>query len=114
METPECEMDLRPGGIFRARMHFQGTDYPMIGVFLEVVPNERVVSTDAFLPGWLPSEKAFMVSTTTFEDMGGGRTLYTARAWHWSDEDLKGHEAMGFHDGWGQSADRFKALVERS
>ena len=30
---------------------------------------------------------------------------------HWSEADKQAHEAMGFHDGWGQSLDRLVALV---
>ena len=30
---------------------------------------------------------------------------------HWTAEDKKAHEAMGFHDGWGQSLDRLGTLV---
>jgi uncharacterized protein YndB with AHSA1/START domain len=41
----------------------------------------------------------------------GDKTRYTARALHWNEEDRQAHEAMGFHDGWGQSLDRLEALV---
>jgi uncharacterized protein YndB with AHSA1/START domain len=108
------EVDFRAGGRFRFTMKDPGgAEYPCDGVFLEVVPNRRIVSTDAFRPGWQPSDKAFMVAITTFDDLGDGRTLYTARARHWSDEDLKAHEAMGFHQGWGQVADQLVDLVMR-
>lgn len=114
MTTPICEMDLRPGGTFRTLMRMpDGTEYPNLGVFLEVVEPERIVCTDAFEPGWKPSSQAFMGAVTTFEDIGDGKTRYTAKALHWSEEDRKKHEEMGFHDGWGQSADRFVALVAR-
>ena len=51
-----------------------------------------------------------MSAEVTFEEVGG-KTLYTARAMHWSAEDKQAHEAMGFHDGWGQSLDRLVKLV---
>jgi uncharacterized protein YndB with AHSA1/START domain len=41
------------------------------------------------------------------------QTRYTARALHWSEEDRQTHEAMGFHEGWGESLDRLEALVTR-
>ena len=41
------------------------------------------------------------------------QTRYTARAPHWSEEDRQAHEAMGFHEGWGESLDRLEALVTR-
>lgn len=113
MTITETEIDFRAGGRFKFTMKdpASGAEYPCDGVFLEVVPNQRIVSTDAFTPGWQPTDKAFMVAITTFEDLGNGRTLYTARARHWSDEDLKAHEQMGFHEGWGQVADQMIDVV---
>jgi uncharacterized protein YndB with AHSA1/START domain len=114
LTTTVIDIDFRAGGRFCFTMKDpEGPEYPCDGVFLEVVPNQRIVSTDAFLPDWQPSGKAFMVSVTTFEDTGNGQTRYTARARHWSEEDRKAHEAMGFHEGWGQCADQLVALVAR-
>ena len=61
MTTPVCEMDLRPGGVFRTVMRAQdGTEYSTRGIFLEVVPPERIAFTDAFDPGWIPRPDAFL------------------------------------------------------
>lgn len=111
MSVPECEMELRPGGIFRLRMTMDGKDYPSEGVFLEASP-QRLVFTDAYVRAWIPSRKPFMTCVTTFEPQGA-ETLYVARALHWSAQDRDEHVRMGFHDGWAQMADRFKALVEK-
>lgn len=101
--TRHVEVDLRPGGASLIVMADpDGNEFPNPGVYLEVVPNERLVFTDAFLAGWEPSEKPFMVGIITFEDQGG-KTLYTARARHWTAEDRETHEKMGFHEGWGQA-----------
>jgi uncharacterized protein YndB with AHSA1/START domain len=101
-----AELDLRPGGASVIVMRSpEGQEFPNPGVFLEVVKNEKIVMTDAFVNGWQPSEKAFMVATITFEDHNGG-TKYTARAQHWSAADREAHEKMGFHEGWGQCADQ--------
>lgn len=114
MTTPVCEMDLRPGGIFRTVMRApDGAEYPTKGVFLEVVPNERIVFTDAYDAGWQPSPDIFFTAVTTFEEMPGGKTKYTARALHWSAANKNRHEQMGFHHGWGESLDRLVALVTR-
>ncbi len=111
--TPECEMDPRPGGIFRTLMRGEdGTEYPGTGVFLEVVAPERIVFTDAFLPGWIPAEKPFMTAIITMEEEEG-KTRYTARVRHWNEEDLKQHEAMNFHEGWGTCIDQLVTLVAR-
>ncbi len=83
------------------------------GVYLEVVPNEKLVFTDAFTSAWMPSEKPFMTGIVLLEDMGGGRTKYTAIARHWNEEDKQAHEAMGFHEGWGAAADQLTELVAK-
>jgi uncharacterized protein YndB with AHSA1/START domain len=79
-------------------------------VYLEVVPNERLVFTDAYTAAWEPSGKPFMTVVVTFEDVGG-KTRYTARVRHWSVEDREAHEKMGFHEGWGRCADQLAALA---
>jgi uncharacterized protein YndB with AHSA1/START domain len=111
--TPVVETDLRPGGssVFVMRSP-EGQDFPNHGVYLEVVPNERLVVTDAYTTAWEPSEKPFMTAIVTFEDEGG-QTRYTARARHWTQADRETHEKMGFHEGWGQCADQLAALVAR-
>lgn len=111
MTTPLCEMQLWAGGLFRTVMRApDGTEYHNQGVFLEIVTPQRIVFTDAFGPGWVPSNKAFMTAVVTFEDVQG-KTQYTARAWHWSEADCKAHEEMGFYQGWGESLDRLVTLV---
>jgi uncharacterized protein YndB with AHSA1/START domain len=70
------------------------------------------VFTDAFVGDWVPGKgKPFMVGDIRFTDAPGGGTLYRAMARHWSAEDLKAHEQMGFHDGWGKAADQLEALA---
>lgn len=106
-----AELDVRPGGSNRIVMRDpDGKEFPNRGVYLEVVENERLVITDAFVRAWEPSEKAFMTVVVTFEDEGG-KTRYTARVLHWSAADREAHEKMGFHEGWGQCADQLAALV---
>ena len=112
--TPHAELDVRPGGSSLIVMRGpDGTDYPNRGVYLEVVENERLVSTDAFTHAWHPSEKPFMTLILTFEEIDGGKTRYTARVRHWTVEDREMHEKMGFHEGWGTCADQLAALVAR-
>ena len=110
--TPAVEVDLRPGGSNLITMRGpDGTEFPNRGVYLEVVPNEKLVFTDAFTNAWTPSEKPFFVGVLTFEDEGG-KTRYTARALHWTDEDRDAHEKMGFHEGWGQCAAQLEELAK--
>ena len=110
-ETPIVEVDVRPGGsgLFVMRGP-DGKDMPNRGVYLEVVPNERLVSTDAFTEAWQPSGKPFMTMILPF-DKQGDKTLYTARVRHWTVEDCQAHEKMGFHQGWGICTDQLAALA---
>ena len=72
----EAELDVRAGGINRFVMRSpEGELYPNQGVYLEVVPNEKIVVTDAFTEAWKPSEKPFMTAVMTFENEGGKHTL---------------------------------------
>lgn len=110
--TSDAEVDVRPGGGSRIVMRDpQGNEFPSQGVFLEVVPNERLVFTDAFTQGWEPSAQPFFTCTLTFEDAADGKTKYTARARHWSVADRETHEKMGFHDGWGLCTEQLEALA---
>lgn len=109
----DARMDLRPGGESFCVMNGpDGERFENLGVYLEVVPMKRIVTTDAFLPGWIPSERPFMTAETLFDDAGNGRTDYVARALHWTEESMKEHEAMGFHEGWAKAADQLEALAK--
>lgn len=107
--TVDCEIDLRPGGIFRTVMRSpEGEDHPSVGCYLEVVENERLVFTDALGPGWRPNPESFMTAVIAIEPHGEG-TKYTAIALHKDESDRGKHEEMGFHEGWGKALDQ---LVE--
>jgi len=112
--TSDAVIDLRPGGAFNTIMHAPtGEIYENLGVFLDVVPNQRIVFTDAFTEGWAPAERPFMTGYITFEDAGNGATKYTARALHWNADDKKMHEEMGFEEGWNAAAEQLEALLQR-
>lgn len=106
------DIEPRPGGANNVTMRGpDGSEIPVKGVFLDVVPNEKIVSTDAFTAGWEPGEGApFMVVVITFADEDG-KTRYVARARHWTKETAEQHIQMGFHEGWNQCADQLEALA---
>ena len=109
--TPVVELDVRAGGSSYILMRGpDGNEFPNRGVYLEVVPNEKLVFTDAYTEAWVPTDKPFMTGIITFSDEDGG-TRYTARALHWTDADCAAHEQMGFHEGWGKATDQLEALV---
>jgi uncharacterized protein YndB with AHSA1/START domain len=70
------------------------------------------VFTDAYTAGWVPSEKPFMTGILEFEDLGSGRSRYTATAVHWNEEDMKAHQQMGFEEGWGIVADQMAEVAK--
>lgn len=110
--TPHAELDVRPGGMSLVVMADpDGNQFPNPGVYLDVVPNEKLVFTDAFTSAWEPSERPFFVCELTFADEGG-KTRYIARAKHWTQETKEEHERMGFHEGWGICADQLEALAK--
>lgn len=103
-ETVDCEIDLRPGGVFRTVMRSpEGEDFPNVGCYLEIVPNERLVWTSALAPGYRPlAEPAGGLAFTaviSLEPTPTG-TRYRALAIHPDAETCKRHDAMGFQDGW--------------
>ena len=104
--------DVRSGGASFMTIHGpNGEEFPNPGVYLDVVPNKRIVMTDAFTRAWEPSEKPFMVADITFDDFGG-KTKYSAHVRHWSVEDREAHEKMGFHDGWSKATEQLAELLE--
>ena len=53
---PVCEIDLKVGGAYRYvwRRDADGSEMAMGGIFREIVPQERIVSTEVFDRAWLP------------------------------------------------------------
>jgi uncharacterized protein YndB with AHSA1/START domain len=110
--TPRASVDLRPGGTNLVVMADEnGTEYPSPGQYLEIIPNRKLVFTDAYIGDWQPSEKPFFTCVLTFE-AEGGKTRYTATARHWSAEDREAHEKMGFHEGWGLCAAQLEEVAK--
>ncbi len=110
----DVNVDARPGGSNLIVMRSpEGQEFPNRGVYLEIVENEKIVFTDAFTSAWVPSEKPFFVGIILLEDLGNGRTKYTAKARHWTAADKEQHEQMGFHEGWGKCADQLAELLPR-
>lgn len=110
--TPHVETDVRTGGSSLVVMRGpDGAEFPNRGMYLEVVPNRKLVFTDAFTGQWELSAKPFMTVILTFEPTADGATKYTARVKHWTEEDRQVHEKMGFHAGWAQCTEQLAAAV---
>jgi len=110
--TIACEIDLRPGGLFRTVMRSpEGQEFPNVGSYLEVIPNQRLVWTNALTPGFRPAPSEagpnffFFTAMISLEPHGSG-TRYRARVVHGTPEDCNKHAEMGFEDGWGMALDQ--------
>ena len=111
-KTVDCEIDLRPGGIFRTVMRSpEGQDMNNIGCYLEVIENRKLVFTDCLAPGFRPKDGGFFTGMVLLEPSKGG-TTYTAIAIHKDETTRKSHEDMGFHNGWGTALDQLVAYVK--
>lgn len=107
----DIDLDLRPGGHFRGVIRGPaGEAMPNEGCYLEVLPERRLVWTDALARGWRPRATPFMTGIITIDPVAGG-TLYRGVALHADTEARARHEAMGFLEGWGKATDQLAALA---
>lgn len=109
----DCKIDLRPGGIISFILRSpEGQEFPNVGCYLDIVPNERLIWTDALLPGYRPSDNPFFTAILKLEAHGSTGTRYTAIAVHRDEAGRKKHEEMGFHEGWGTVADQMVDYIK--
>ena len=123
-KTVACEIDLRAGGTFSFTMQSpQGQQFPNLACYLEVIPNEKLVWTNAldlgFRPAKLPEsspghecEEFAMTAMILLEAVAGG-TKYTAHVMHATKEACAQHEKMGFKDGWETCLDQLVAIIKK-
>jgi uncharacterized protein YndB with AHSA1/START domain len=112
--TVECQINLRPGGIFRTVMRSpEGQDFPHEACVVELIENERIMLTNALAPGYRPAADQLgadcasitFTAIVTFTERAG-RTHYSVLVLHKDEAGRKRHEEMGFHEGWGNASTR--------
>lgn len=110
----ECEIDLRPGGIFRTLMQGpDGQQHDGVGCWLELAAPHRLAWTSLLGPGFrpLPAPAMAMTAILEFTPQGPDSTRYSARILHRTAEECAQHAAMGFEQGWGMALDQLVAMV---
>lgn len=123
--NPVCRMDVRAGGAYRIVMRSpDNVDYPMKGIFTEVVKNERLVYTcdlsehpdawhdmiDPNRPKGAARPAMNIVTTVTFQEKDG-QTLLTVCMDFESAKTRDQHVKLGMNDGWSQSFERLEKLI---
>jgi uncharacterized protein YndB with AHSA1/START domain len=99
LTTHGCELDFRPGGVFRLTMRApDGVEYPMDARFTEIVPDERI-GFAATVHGDLKIQ-----TTVTFTENEGKTTLAVHQVYaHESDA------TRGARQGWTSTLDQLAA-----
>jgi uncharacterized protein YndB with AHSA1/START domain len=92
-----------------------GDEFPFSGIFLEIVPIEKVVSTDEFGEEYTERNREMsmpkiMSVTTLFEDQGE-TTRVVIKTMHASAEDKRKHQEMGVEAGWSSSFEKMDAYL---
>jgi uncharacterized protein YndB with AHSA1/START domain len=85
-------MDVRPGGDFRlTSVSDQGDEMPVVGVYREVVEQERLVLDEPAEGSWHEGSE----SVVTFTDLGGGRTEVRIRATLQTTDEMRQNAERG-------------------
>jgi len=123
--TPVCEIDLHIGGAYRVTMRMpDGTDYPIIGKYREIVKPEKLVFTmdcSEHPAAWHDMVKpdraaddinpvGIMLATITF-DSQGDKTMLTVRIRMANATIRDAMLKMGMHGGWSISLDKLEELL---
>jgi uncharacterized protein YndB with AHSA1/START domain len=97
----EAETDLRVGGKYHITMHVPGDQHDVLGVYREIVPNEKLV----FSWAWKSTPERESLVTVTFKADGAG-TIMTLLHEQFFDED-----ACNRHNqGWTGAIDKLEKL----
>lgn len=106
-ETTVAEIDLRVGGAWRCVMVTKdGFKVAFRGEYREIVPNERIVSTEVY--EGMPEVEA--LNTVTFDE-ADGRTTLTMLVQHASKEARDAHIASGMETGMQEGMDLLETVV---
>jgi uncharacterized protein YndB with AHSA1/START domain len=107
-EVTIADVDLRVGGSWRYVMTANGGfEVGFHGSFREIVPNERIVSTDVF--EGMPDGEA--VETATFTE-ADGRTTLTILVQHQNQQHRDAHINSGMEGGMNEAFDHLEQVAQ--
>ncbi len=124
--SPFCEIDLRVGGRSLSSMRSpEGQEIWSTGMYREIVPMERIVTTDSFadekgnvvpaahygIGGDFPEE---LLLTVTFEDYNEGKTKLTLRHAGLPAGEQRDGAQVGWNESLDKLADSLKELQGRA
>ena len=105
-----CDIDLRPGGSWRYTSRgTDGTELSWSGVFREIIPPQRLVTTEIFEP--FPEAEA--LNTTTLFEVDGKTTVQILLQ-HQNQQYRDGHVAAGMEEGLQNTHNRLDDLLARA
>jgi uncharacterized protein YndB with AHSA1/START domain len=108
--NPVCEVDARPGGALRIVMRApDGAEYPMTGIFRELVAPERLVFISQAEDGQGRALLEALTTVTFAEERGRTRVTVEARATALVPEAIQ--MIAGMEAGWTQSLERLADLA---
>jgi len=106
-EVTVADVDLRVGGTWRyVLVTKDGLEVGFHGEYREIVPNERIVTTEVF--EGMPDAQA--LTTTTFGERAGG-TILSILVEHTSREDRDAHLNSGMETGLQQAMDSLEEVA---
>ncbi|AVV57203.1 ATPase [Paenibacillus glucanolyticus] len=107
-----CEIDLRVGGTYRyVQLGPDGTEFPIIGTYREIVKPERLNYTMIF--DVAPYNEHESVIFDSFEQLEGGKSKLTMRTEYVSAEALQGSLASGAEQGAIASMERYAEYLAK-
>jgi len=101
VESVEAKTDLRIGGRYHIIMHVPGDRHDVMGVYREVVPNQKLIFTWA----WKSTPARESLVTLTFKPDGAG-TLLTLLHEQFFDADARDRHQQG----WAGAIDKLEKL----
>lgn len=111
----ECEIDLRPGGIFRTLMQGpDGESFDHIACYLCVEHEKRLIWSDALQPGYAPAVKPWCTCVVELHPVSATQTRLTARVQHADSATCEDHARMGFPEGWHIALDQMLEQLGQS